>query len=458
MENETKVPPPAPEEKNLVRTHFHLTLGLIFVPVVAVAVGWTLAISDVFRGYSSAAELRWMRYFVALVVMDVLVTASVIWMVANPEVIERAARTPAAAPGPRIGIGFDPDLSKDEPLIRQVLPGSPAERAGLQPDDLVEKIDGDPVTTRKEIQESIRSGAAGTARVLTIRRGEITMDVSVVPELPPAKERKGLFEVRPASSKEADWRGVLLTFLPAVAVVAIAALLSRLRRGAGVAVWRGFLMASVGSFAASIGSAYLFHSMLGGWTLGGMLISLLVQMASLLGLTQLATAWCGRDVPPPPDPLPPLTPTRAALQGLFYLVTGFLRVSILLWTADQIFFQGASSAKTQGLEVLATSPLGVWGTLLFVFVVVFLGPFAEELLFRGFLVPRLAARWGSGAALLVSSLIFALFHPHYRLFMPVVFLYGYVFGWARLRTGGIAASVLMHTTVNGLVSALMLLH
>jgi membrane protease YdiL (CAAX protease family) len=38
-----------------------------------------------------------------------------------------------------------------------------------------------------------------------------------------------------------------------------------------------------------------------------------------------------------------------------------------------------------------------------------------------------------------------------------VFLYGYVFGWARLRSGGIGAPFFLHLCVNGFVSALMLL-
>ncbi|RPH38815.1 MAG: CPBP family intramembrane metalloprotease, partial [Planctomycetota bacterium] len=163
-----------------------------------------------------------------------------------------------------------------------------------------------------------------------------------------------------------------------------------------------------------------------------------------------------RDVPPPPDPLPRLHPVRAALLGVFYLITGFPRVTILLFTADQILLGGATSAETQALEVLATSPLGVLGTCLFVFVVVFLGPLAEEKLFRGFLVPRLAAQWGSGPAMAISALIFGLFHPHYGLFMPIVMLYGYIFAWARLRTGGIGVPFVLHVMVNGLVSIILL--
>ena len=65
--------------------------------------------------------------------------------------------------------------------------------------------------------------------------------------------------------------------------------------------------------------------------------------------------------------------------------------------------------------------------------------------------------WGSVASLLVSSLLFALFHPHYGLFMPIVLLYGGVFAWARLRTGRLVVPVLLHTLVNGLVTTIIFL-
>jgi membrane protease YdiL (CAAX protease family) len=88
--------------------------------------------------------------------------------------------------------------------------------------------------------------------------------------------------------------------------------------------------------------------------------------------------------------------------------------------------------------------------------VVMLGPLAEELLFRGFLLPRLAAQFGSSAALILSSMLFMLIHPHYGPFMPMVFFYGFVFGWARLRSGSILPSYALHLSVNGFVSAMML--
>jgi membrane protease YdiL (CAAX protease family) len=171
----------------------------------------------------------------------------------------------------------------------------------------------------------------------------------------------------------------------------------------------------------------------------------------MVGMTFVARRLLSRDVEAAPAPLSPL---RAGLQGVFYLITGIPRVLILLGMTDLLLFEGRGVGD-RTLERLAASQLGVLGTALFVVDVVLLGPFAEETLFRGFLLPRLAAQWGETPALAMSSLIFALFHPYYGPYMALVFFYGWIFGWARLRSGGLAASVGLHMALNGFVTAVM---
>jgi membrane protease YdiL (CAAX protease family) len=450
MENESKAPAPEQEPHVPQRLHVHLLLGLVFIPFFSVLVGWALAPIDVLRGYRNRAELTWTRWLVALVLVDALVAGCMGWVLAHPE---RLQQPPKTGPTLRIGISFDPGTAK----ILEVVPDSPAERAGLRPGDVIMAVDGAAMGTSEDVRKAIASGAEGQPRTLTLRRGEESVTATVVPESPVRKKR-GLFEAQPSSSSTnaGDLLAGALAFLPAAVVAVVVWLVGRRRLHRPVVVWRGFLLAAVGSLVASVGSVLVLKQLLGGTSLGLVLIGLNVQMATLLGLTALATRWCGGEVPPPVDPPPRLHPVRAALLGIYYLVTGFPRVTILLFTADQILLGGATSAETQALEVLATSPLGVLGTCLFVFVVVFLGPLAEEKLFRGFLVPRLAAQWGSGPAMAISALIFGLFHPHYGLFMPIVMLYGYIFAWARLRTGGIGVPFVLHVMVNGLVSIILL--
>lgn len=452
MGRETSASSPPGGDENPPRTHFHLVLGGVFFPLVSVIVGWTLAILHVVRGSVTEAQQKWTRLLVALVVVDAFVAAAGVWIVAHPEEMAQAQAAATAAPRPRIGIVFESEGEAVEPRLRAVLPKSPAERAGLLAGDRIEKIDGVPIATTKDLTEAIQKGSAGAGRTLSVRRGDESIEVTVVPELPRKLGEGGLFETWPESDRS-DARRSLLLFVPAVALVGIGWLWARLRAPRLTQVWWRFLIAAVGSFGVSFATLTLFTKVQGGGSIGGVLIALLAQMATLLGLTAALRGRPGPDVRTRDNP--PVTPLRTGLTGVFYLITGWPRIMILLWTLDQIAFQG-HALEPQALETLAGAHLGVAGTGLFLFVVVLLGPFAEELLFRGFLVPRLAAEWGNGRALAVSSALFMLLHPHYGIYMPVIFLYGWVFGWARLRSGGLAAPVLLHMAVNGLSSALML--
>jgi regulator of sigma E protease len=69
------------------------------------------------------------------------------------------------------------------PLVRigQVLPGSPAERASLKPDDGILRVNGKPVTSFLDIPALIASAPAGPLVLQIYREGRI-LDVTVTPE------------------------------------------------------------------------------------------------------------------------------------------------------------------------------------------------------------------------------------------------------------------------------------
>ena len=58
----------------------------------------------------------------------------------------------------------------------------------------------------------------------------------------------------------------------------------------------------------------------------------------------------------------------------------------------------------------------------------------------------------------VSFIVFALMHPHYGLYMPLMLVYGVVLGWARVWGGGLAAPILLHMTVNAAAVGALLLN
>lgn len=75
-------------------------------------------------------------------------------------------------------IGVLPDV---HPNVQSVLPGSPAERAGLRPSDVILAIDGSRVTIPRDLIDAI-SKKPDTAVTLTIARNGVQQDLKLIPE------------------------------------------------------------------------------------------------------------------------------------------------------------------------------------------------------------------------------------------------------------------------------------
>jgi serine protease Do len=89
------------------------------------------------------------------------------------------------------GIVFVPDVLERTPAyVEDVVPGSPADKAGLRPDDLVSFIDGEPVVSIKAFREYVRKNTrAGTVVRLEVRRGETLESVELTLGAPPVKPK-----------------------------------------------------------------------------------------------------------------------------------------------------------------------------------------------------------------------------------------------------------------------------
>lgn len=89
--------------------------------------------------------------------------------------------------------------------------------------------------------------------------------------------------------------------------------------------------------------------------------------------------------------------------------------------------------------------LGGWAIL----SVVVCAPVLEEILFRGLIFESCRERFGSGAAVLISALLFGLVHG-----VPVqiinAFVVGLIFGYVYLRTGSLLSVILLHVVNNGI--------
>lgn len=69
-------------------------------------------------------------------------------------------------------------VAADEVRVTEVVEGGPAEKAGLKVDDVIESLQGKPVTTSQDVSSWVRARSAGTAFEMQVRRGEEVLSLS----------------------------------------------------------------------------------------------------------------------------------------------------------------------------------------------------------------------------------------------------------------------------------------
>lgn len=93
--------------------------------------------------------------------------------------IETEALTPAAKE--RLGVGVDAGA-----VVMEVLPGSPAARAGLQRGDVITIINDRNVAGPDELRNAIRAAGAGKEVILKVARGKETKELKATLQAPSA--------------------------------------------------------------------------------------------------------------------------------------------------------------------------------------------------------------------------------------------------------------------------------
>jgi uncharacterized protein len=111
--------------------------------------------------------------------------------------------------------------------------------------------------------------------------------------------------------------------------------------------------------------------------------------------------------------------------------------------------------EDQGLGADSWQPEHAGAFALNVGVLVLLGPFAEELFFRGLGV-RVLMVFGGLVAILVTGVIFGLVHGLLGALPPLV-LFGIGLAWVRLRSASVWPSFIGHALYNGLGILLLVL-
>jgi membrane protease YdiL (CAAX protease family) len=190
--------------------------------------------------------------------------------------------------------------------------------------------------------------------------------------------------------------------------------------------------------------------LLGGWTVGASVvgrISLYVTVL-LLGVPALRRLRA-------PVFAHATRPWHAAVRlGALYIVGANALAALLVYAMRRWLppVHTTDSVMGVGWLSLTASPTAL---LLFVTLLVGLGPVAEECLFRGILLPWLTSWMPERRALAISSVLFGVAHVGYGYGMLMPTASGWVLGWARLRTGTLRASVSLHVLMNGVFAAVI---
>lgn len=442
---------------------FHLALATAYVPVVLLPVAWWLVAraQRARRGPppSRREGLRiraWRRRLSLLVAWDSLVALAVVLVATLGGGLELPKPPPEGAP--RMGVQLDPGWRGEGARVAGVWPESPAAEAGLGKGDVIVAVDGRPVDGWETLSDAIGRGASGEPRMLTVERsGGERSQLRVVPEsslrgTSPLFGPEGVTTCREAWNMHAA--GGLWPVAVGVLVVVLLWLRARLTTPGVAQRWGLVVVPLALAPLVGVAIAQAVCTVAGGWSLGAVLVGTIGQGLTLLVAGMVMMRWLRHEL----DTLvgPRLSPGYASRLAIFYITAALARGLTLLAVVWSLF-PGSRPVPDAGAGALFEAASSRGGVVLVLVAVGVVAPLAEEVIFRGVLLPGLARRMRPGLALVATSLVFGLFHvPTHGVGAVVPGLLGVVFGWARLRTGGLSAPVILHAANNLLVSFLAL--
>lgn len=163
-----------------------------------------------------------------------------------------------------------------------------------------------------------------------------------------------------------------------------------------------------------------------------------------------------------------LRPYRVALPALGLKAPEIPGIKVVLMTVGVLFSSLAATglysylAGMSGIKILAPPeiPAGLVfpgaGALLTFIALVLWTPFTEEVFFRGFVFAGLLPKFGGTGAMILSALIFSVFHLAPGVLVPI-FVTGFLLAWLYRRTGSLWPCIAAHAGQNGIALAVTLL-
>lgn len=136
----------------------------------------------------------------------------------------------------------------------------------------------------------------------------------------------------------------------------------------------------------------------------------------------------------------------AGLLGYIAVLPIFFLVLLVLIFFANIFDYEPAPHPIVGifLEEDKSNPVLVFYSII---LASFVGPFVEEIFFRGFCYPILKHKWGIKWAMLLSALFFALIHQNQFAFLPI-FILGLGLAWLYEKRSNLVAPITLHLIHN----------
>lgn len=404
-----------------------------------------------------------MRGLFALALLDTVL--ALVLVSSMPRLTAAVAARTRARTAPRIGVLLDEGAKGAGCRVRRVLPASPAASGGLQSGDWLLAVDGELVASCAELRRVVKAGAAGKPRRFRLRRGTTVETLAITPVR--RLEARAMQDARKTAKGP---QGVFAATTPcgeapgpgAGELRALAVLLGLLF----VTLWgwrRGALrplpvygLLAIALTAGYVGLPWLFSRALcalqGGASLGTFLLALSFGPGCVAILLAVALPRLRRSgaLQPRVDVQVEVSGAAAFGLGLGYALAGLWRLRVVgLLLESWLPKTGASDPAFTGLLQQGTASASA--LVLLVLAAVVIGPLTEELMMRGLLLPWLAGWLDARIALPLSALAFGLLHPQYGSsdLLVIVWL-GWVFGWARLRSGRLLPAIALHAAFNAL--------